>query len=712
MTFKIITTHTPTTAYNLGHLSIDLSRKTAVLIRQSKKKADKDHYESRLLQENLVPIAMSLRGETDITNILVYDEGAGISGTKGYDQRPKLSKLYLDIENGIVGSVVVARPDRLFRDKHFLNSGMFTELAERMGVILIVPGKCVYDFTKYNDLQKFQDDMKEAYKYIATHIKYMNDAKDQKMLRGLYGGNALPAPYAIDRTVWKDEQVPIIYKPWLEPALDLFTRFKAYDFSIARLCRYIESLPYIFPLPLFEDLQRYMFKTKMRIVSGGYTFSHVSTASYYLSNLTLGGFAKIGKDAEGNTLLIPNAFEAAIPFELLDESFAAITGNHIDGTPFDGIKNNRRFMRRNPQGANALLHGIITSDQGHVSVAPGPSGYDYHCHKGLQQEGYTLKMMSSLVRSEQWWSLRSRTLDQIIFHRLCDLAEHDNHLADRVKAFFESRKDTAMDEANLLTRQIKQMQEKIARLNFLLTTPGIPLDVTTATQYALDLADLNSQLPRLLRKQQSTPAIDPAETITNFYYVLSHLQTEFEKQSIDDRKQMMIRLVKECKVNNISPHLFHLYIVWEDGIATRPDVALLWRGVARKDLAGWTAEEDNIIRILYPRNTQLEIMESLPQRSFIIIQEHAAVLGVRREAERSGRKKVNTYHATVSFADLQAAMQYANDGEDRAYVCDIVNSLAENTSKGTTSAYWPIPVDVVGFSSVINNRESRPTQGQ
>ena len=106
---------------------------------------------------------MILRGEIDLANILVYDEGAGISGTKGYDQRPKLSKLYLDIANGIVGSVVVARPDRLFRDKHFLNVSMFTELAERKRIIVIVPGKCVYDFTEYADLQKFQDDMQDAY---------------------------------------------------------------------------------------------------------------------------------------------------------------------------------------------------------------------------------------------------------------------------------------------------------------------------------------------------------------------------------------------------------------------------------------------------------------------------------------------------------------------------------------------------------------------
>lgn len=136
---------------------------------------------------------------------------------------------------------------------------------------------------------------------------------------------------------------------------------------------------------------------------------------------------------------------------------------------------------------------------------------------------------------------------------------------------------------------------------------------------------------------------------------------------------MMVRLIKECKVNHISPHLFHLYIVWEDVIATRPDVALLWRGIARRDLKGWSAEEDNLIRLLYPRNTQLEIMESLPQRSLVLIRDHAVSLGVRRETEKFGREKVNTYHRTVSFADLQAAMQYADDGEDKAYVCDIVN---------------------------------------
>ncbi len=199
--------------YNLSGINIDLTRKTGVLIRQSRRGADVTAPESRLKQESLVPIAVQIRGEGDESNIILYDEGSGISGTKGYDQRPKLSRLYMDIANDVIGSIIVARADRLFRDKHFRNVGMFTELAEKKRIFVIVPGKVVYDFTKTRDLQAFQREMQEAYNYIATQIAYMHDTRRQKMLRGRYGGGNLPAPYVIDRSASKEDQVPIIYKP-------------------------------------------------------------------------------------------------------------------------------------------------------------------------------------------------------------------------------------------------------------------------------------------------------------------------------------------------------------------------------------------------------------------------------------------------------------------------------------------------------------------
>src|SRR5947209_18838209 len=257
---------------------------------------------------------------------------------------------------------------------------------------------------------------------MATHIKYMNDTRAQKQQRGLYGGGGLPAPYVIDRIVWKEEQKPVIYKPWLNPAVDLFVQFRAYDFSIAHLGRYIESKSHIFPTPSDEDMQRYMFLSRMHLFKGGYSFSDLSSVKEYLSNLVLGGYARVGKDEEGNVLFLPGAFEAAIPFDLLDEVFAALTGHHIDGTPFEGEVNTRRYMRSNPQGARALFHNILTSDQGHIAphTAGNTGQYDYQCFKELVIEGHTRKIRF-LTQCEVQWTLRAPVFDRIVLERLLEI---------------------------------------------------------------------------------------------------------------------------------------------------------------------------------------------------------------------------------------------------------------------------------------------------
>jgi len=268
---------------------------------------------------------------------------------------------------------------------------------------------------------------------------------------------------------------------------------------------------------------------------------------------------------------------------------------------------------------------------------------------------------------------------------------------------FDSMKGQGVDETKLFQQQIDQIQRQIQRLDFLLTDTSIGLDVETAKKYASDLAELRPKLARLLKKQQTRPDLDPEETITNFYYVLSHLETEFQKQSIDVQKQMMTKLVKQVTVNNLSPHLFSLYIVWQDGIAIRPDVALLWRGVALKEMEGWSEEEDAIIRTHWPKSTEIELMRQLPLRTRLSISVRASQLGVKREV-RFGRKKVNMYDEAVAYADIEAAMQHAEE-EDKAYICEIVNEMAAKTNKGEITAYWPLPVDIVGFCPIVGDEE-------
>jgi hypothetical protein len=43
------------------------------------------------------------------------------------------------------------------------------------------------------------------------------------------------------------------------------------------------------------------------------------------------------------------------------------------------------------------------------------------------------------------------------------------------------------------------------------------------------------------------------------------------------------------------------------------------------------------------------------------------------------------------------------DSEDTEYICGILNEMSEKTKRGNITAYWPLPVEKVGFSSIITD---------
>jgi hypothetical protein len=254
------------------------------------------------------------------------------------------------------------------------------------------------------------------------------------------------------------------------------------------------------------------------------------------------------------------------------------------------------------------------------------------------------------------WSLRAPQFDRIVADRRFALSEHDNRMAARVKKTFDEMKGKGIEEADVLQEQIDNTREQIARYDFLLTDTTIGLDVETAREYAASLAELRPKLARLLQKQKKRHDIDPEITIKNFYFVLSHLTTEFFKQGIDVQKQMMTKLVQQITVDRLSPHLYSLYIIWQDGVARRPDIALLWRAIAIRTKDGWSKDEDELIKTYWPKAHPLEVMRHLPERSRDSISNRAMELGVNRTF-RTGGQRVNPYHRSMTYADLEAAIK-------------------------------------------------------
>lgn len=185
-------------SYSLAKLpSIDRARIIAVYVRQSHRDADDKNGESRATQLKLVDFGRLLLGDNK-GEVRIYDEKAGKSGQKRIDERPELERLYRDMDKGIIGTIIVSREDRLFRDRHGAQSGAFTEKAEKMKTVVIVPplgpqGKLrYYDFSDYEQLRKFQEKMQAAYDYIAIHVAYMSLNLHNKSTRGCYDGRPLP----------------------------------------------------------------------------------------------------------------------------------------------------------------------------------------------------------------------------------------------------------------------------------------------------------------------------------------------------------------------------------------------------------------------------------------------------------------------------------------------------------------------------------------
>ncbi len=465
MSFKIVTLQQrpPVLSRNVV---LDTSRNTAILIRQSKRGSDALHYEGRLLQESLIPFVQEARQEDDLDHIHIFDEGAGVSGTKGIDKRNKLKDLHVEIAGNLIGDVVLARPDRLFRDKHFDKVSTFTQLAEQMRIKIIIPqplGAIVYDFTKYEDLKEFQRAMQEAYAYLVNQIGYMNRARNAKMGRGLYGGGPIPLPFVLVRDIPKDNQVQVIYDPWVEASLDLFKKFKDFNFAAGRIARYVEEKPYLFKFMPEEHLLEYQPVTSMTRTPGGYTFTTIKGIRGYLSNLALAGFAHGGRDESGQRILVQGVFDPVIPIDLLEPCYAAVTGHYLDGTPFSKPQESRQFRRAGSE-TDAILHGLLTSDDGSISTL-GRFMEDcpvYACFKG----GYFgQKTRVGLNRSLAAWILAVRPVDDIVLSRLIAIAEHDPKLSEKVKAYFAQTSQDAESILTVLDSHIRNTKKALKRVN-------------------------------------------------------------------------------------------------------------------------------------------------------------------------------------------------------------------------------------------------------
>ncbi len=629
--------------------SIDLSRFTAVLIRQSDERGKEEHAYSREAQLKLIQYAMRLRGDTTDEKIRVYDEGAGVSGQKHIHQRKVLNDLYNDMKRGIVGSLVIIHEDRLFRDQYHTNDTTFIKhLAENNVMLFVKIDHRRYDCTKTSDRNSLLDKLIASRNYLEEQVLgKMNGGQEAKALNGQFDGRNLAMGYIVKGK--KKQQVILIYEPWAKVIRWMFARFKELD-SIAKLAHEIELMPYLFKDPTADDFLEFTFKIRMTKVPGGFKPSCVEAIKYMLSNLMYAG-AWIYNDA----VVMWNDDMAIVDRELALWAYHKITGRDIEGNLLENVE--RRQIR--DDGAEAVLKFLLQDPIGSIYVTH-PEHPEYIRQTLIKDHKAEGKLFRDIT-----FAIRAHLIDDIFLERVKEVARADKHLAKHIEACITELEEKYAESIVSVEDHLAQVRLQIEKTLALLHDQILTLDEKSKEKFNKDLLGLREREKKLLAEQGQATQTSLKADYEELSDVLQDIPRRLDTCTMQ-RKQKLARLITESvTIEEISVHWLRFTVVWRGPLANRPDVCLIWRQRGRRS-DDWTNEEDEYIRTNYPEGDKWVMLEALPTRTWNMIYQRALTLGIHRKINTLNNIPQNvTMHDLNVIPDRETAIQLVTEASQR-----------------------------------------------
>ena len=535
------------------------------------------------------------------------------------------------MHKGIIGTIVLAREDRLFRNKHMDQVGAFTKLAEEKKIKVIVPPISsaasdektrIYDFTVYRDLCAFQDKMREAYAYIEGHVKYMHRCQQNKADKGGYDGRALPPGLAVKGK--KQDQEIIIYKPWAEEMRKLALRAQALNWDIGKLNREVASKTFLFPEIPDEDRERYMFRTMLRLIPGvGYKPVDPQTIRDWMTNEMLIGWFQPDEDKPDT--IIDN-HPAVLDYTLFAEGYANIKGYTLEGEPFERRGGVKRIRKKREEAPDLLFHGRL------AVVPPSPdrtafSSVDEHRSKWYYY-GHSRQVNGMVM--DKFMSIPGAAFDNIVIGRLKALEDADKFMKDKVKVTLEQVHSQQSDDFVSIHEQLAgikiQLNENAKKR--MKTSMDDPMYIMLQEE----AGDLLQRQKSLEGKKEKLGIVDSPEEIAKLHRLLGNFDVVWPTFDLAQRQRAFTLLINRMEVEVVSPHWLRLSIDWLDAISPRLDVAYLWKAMPGRH-GKFNDEEKDTIERYYPDATRMELLERLPRRTWNSIQIMAGLMEIKRNVQ-------------------------------------------------------------------------------
>lgn len=673
---------------------IDRKRVTAILVRQSNTGADTAYGESRETQLGLQEYGKLLYGE-DEPQVELYDEGAGVSGQKRIDQREELDRLYRNMNQGIIGQLVMAREDRLFRNKHMDQVGVFTKLAEEKKIKVIVPPISsastyektrVYDFTVYRDLVAFQDKMREAHAYIEGHVKHMHQCQQNKADKGGWDGRGLPPGFAVKGM--KQAQLIVIYEPWAKEMRKLALRAQALDWDMGKLSQEVAKKAFLFPDIPEEDREHYTFKLGMDLIPGvGYKPRKIKTIRDWLINVMYIGWWQPDKDKDD---IIVDHHDGILDVALFAEGYARLTGYTLDGEQVDVSRGTTRIRKEREAPPDALFHSRL------IAIPPSP---DRRAYTSMDEGNGILFYRGNSpylegMGHEKIFSIPAAPFDAIVIERLRALEKADRNMKDKVKETLEQVYKQQSDDFASIHEQLKgiavQLQtnaKKIANEN----------DEELEMELRAKRAELLAIQEDLERKKNKLGIIDSPEEIERLHQLLGNFDAVWPTFDLDQRQRAFSLLINRIEVEVVSPHWLRLAIDWLDAVCPRIDVAYVWKKSPSRGKK-FSDGENDIIRWYYPSSSRLEILQLLPERTWDAIQTQATLAQIKRAVPKS-----HDIPRNACYRDLVPKLDGNYLFGDYQTTVDCIAQADCHTARKGSPLYpiWVLPADANSMAFLV-----------
>lgn len=586
------------------------------------------------------------RGVTGNIGIIADDEGK--SGTLDIHKRAGLSRTVRLIEGAElldgerIGWVAAVHVSRLTRDEWLIVPGELMRACYEHDV-WISTLRMDFNFQDEYCRRVFMLEAEEA----ARHLKWMKEILGGGLQtasnRGVYDGRDMHPGYIIDYQEYTDGYIANpnhkkfrVYGPHAEKTRWLFQRYFELDGNFPALCREVEAMDPLYPS--FDRSQVHSknlseFTGRKTMTEHGYTPSANGLLGILTNPVYLGWWIP------RNGGLIEHHHDAIVSEDLFTFAHKRLSTHDLAG-------NRVKPAGKARNGASeALLKKIIEAPD-------GSPFYPFMASRGYLV--YRARIYGKLTR-EEYLSAEVSSIDGIFLEKFFERLQEWSTRGDLAawKEWKQKVQASHVEHNNTIKKSLKQAQARRQEQMDILSDPEIPKTKQMRIDYATQIAGLEGKIAELEKDLKILPEEDDPASLYHIWDLIPMLQRHWNELDFDDRMLVVNAFTRKVVLSTPSLGWLQMEIEWKIG---EKDVMHQRRVTNGKT---WTAEEDAIIRTLWPTGDGGDILRHLPTRSYGAIKQHALELNVRRE-KKGGSLKLNDYF-DISLHDMEYAQEHGLD---------------------------------------------------